>query len=663
VQGFRLGSLLLAALLPLAATPVQAGLPSSDYTLQTVVTDNLPIFFSLSGYSIGESTAGGPNRDLPLFYPYDSANDDWWDNLVAEQLQARMPVIMCASRGCWTTDPSDLTGPGNMNPRRLTKLIAAFNRAGVSSSLMKVACFVDSPAMRGVYTNYYALPSNSPLDWANTDSWNQIWWLRTVKPWFDTVPSNYWYRINNRPVIQFWAFHPSWCVNMNGNISGMLTSLANTFQSTYGVRPYFVMPEDVVTSGNQDATVASQSDVLGFNPWFGTPSESWRMAVFNGITFGCTVPGFIDPGFFDPASPNYNNFNRVIWRNRPDGTGVLGDTLKAGLEAGVSNSAKYTLIEGWTDNEEWAGLYRSLDSNWSFPNQYINLIRQYSDLRTVTLKLEAEGADSYSDTTTGNAGGKFRRSGDLDVRDISGGNGWQVGWTGAGEWIEFKNVYCSAGNYKFPVRYACSGSATFSLSVDGAPLPNVSVNATGGFDTFDTISLGSKTLSAGTHTFRFQFVSGGADIDWLFVRKTDPLISFTSASNGNIVCAEKGGGDLVIVNRTAIGAWEKFSADDTNGGSLNSGDMINLQCHNGLYLCAEFGGGGALLANRRSPGSWEQFTIVQTNGATGALTNGNIVALRSQNGKYVTVGGGNTLNVSGTSIGPAQSFSITLGTQ
>jgi Domain of unknown function (DUF5010) len=108
-----LGALLLAALVPLAATTVQAGLPSSDYTLQTVVTDNLPVFFSLSGYSIGESTAGGPNRDLPLFYPYDNANDDWWDNLVAEQLQARMPVIMCASRGCWTTDRADQTGPGN----------------------------------------------------------------------------------------------------------------------------------------------------------------------------------------------------------------------------------------------------------------------------------------------------------------------------------------------------------------------------------------------------------------------------------------------------------------------------------------------------------------------------------------------------------------------
>src|SRR4030095_15540027 len=64
---------------------------------------------------------------------------------------------------------------------------------------------------------------------------------------------------------------------------------------------------------------------------------------------------------------------------------------------------------------------RSLDDKGTTPNQYIDIVRSYSDLRTVTLKLEAEGADSYSDTTAENSGGSFLRAGDgLDVRTLTG---------------------------------------------------------------------------------------------------------------------------------------------------------------------------------------------------------------------------------------------------
>ena len=42
--------------------------------------------------------------------------------------------------------------------------------------------------MRGIYTTLYGLPSSTLLDFANTTSWTDVWWLRTIKPWFDTVP-------------------------------------------------------------------------------------------------------------------------------------------------------------------------------------------------------------------------------------------------------------------------------------------------------------------------------------------------------------------------------------------------------------------------------------------------------------------------------------------
>ena len=33
-------------------------------------------------------------------------------------------------------------------------------------------------------------------------------------------------------------------------------------------------------------------------------------------------------------------------------------------------------------------------------------------------------------------------------------NGWAVTATAAGEWIEFKEINFSAGNYRFPIRYS-----------------------------------------------------------------------------------------------------------------------------------------------------------------------------------------------------------------
>jgi hypothetical protein len=414
--------MMLAALLASQTTQTtRAAVPAAEATLQSLVTDNLPSFTTLCGYEIHE-TAGTDwtNKEVPIYYPYNFDQPAMWDNIVAEVLQARLPAVMCATRGAWTTNPADLEGPGNMNPRNLRKLTAAIQRAG-AANVLKIACFVDSPAMQGIYNQVYGYPSTTQFDFANTAGWQDVVWLRTVKPWFDTVPSTSWYRINNRPVIQWWGFHPSWATNHAGNARLMFQYIADTFYTTYGVRPYFILPADLETSSNQDPGVKNQADVLGLNPWFGTPTDSAKFMDLNGVTTGTAVPGFIDPGFFIPSNGNYQNYNRVIFRNKVDGTGVNGDTLKAGLTAAVAAKSTLTTLEGWTDQAEWAGYYRSNDTNWNSPNQYIDIVRSFSDPRTVTLKLEAEGADAYNDTTTGNSGGAFLRAGEnLDVRALTG---------------------------------------------------------------------------------------------------------------------------------------------------------------------------------------------------------------------------------------------------
>lgn len=74
------------------------------------------------------------------------------------------------------------------------------------------------------------------------------------------------------------------------------------------------------------------------------------------------------------------------------------------------------------------------------------------------------------------------------------------------------------------------------------------------------------------------------------------------------MCAENGGGQEVVANRSTPGSWETFTLKRKAGfGSLQPNDEIALQAANGQYVCAEAGGGQPLVANRPNFGVWETF--------------------------------------------------------
>jgi hypothetical protein len=328
----------------------------------------------------------------------------------------------------------------------------------------------------------------------------------------------------------------------------------------------------------------------------------------------------------------------------------------------VVAKSQFTLLEGWNDVREWAGYYRCGNSpRYNFPSQYINIVRRYTDLRTTTLRLEAEGADAYNDTTAGNTGGAWRRFGDLDIRTLPT-NGWAVTTTAAGEWIEFKEINFSAGNYRFPIRYSAVANRTVRLLIDGVALPDVVLPATGGTNSFNTFSLGSTPVAHGIHTLRLFFVDGGIDVDWLFVRKFDPVVTLQSALNGNFLSAAWGGNDALVCNWNAAGAWAQVTVDDlAAAGALIGSNAVNLQAYNGLYLTATNGGGSTVLAKGRTPASAENFSIIKLGGSD-VLTNGNSVAIRTSGGKYLTVKPDGSVDATGTSIGTAQTFTLQMAT-
>lgn len=140
-----------------------------------------------------------------------------------------------------------------------------------------------------------------------------------------------------------------------------------------------------------------------------------------------------------------------------------------------------------------------------------------------------EGA-SYHDEDATNKGGVYRNDG-VDVVGDSV-NGYQVGYTIAGEWLEYTVDIATAGKYNWNARVASgSDGASFSMSIDGnAPLDTLNVPNTTDWSTYTTISGKAIDLTTGQHVIRITVLGPYWNLDWLeFVAENPtPLLRNTT---------------------------------------------------------------------------------------------------------------------------------------
>lgn len=99
-------------------------------------------------------------------------------------------------------------------------------------------------------------------------------------------------------------------------------------------------------------------------------------------------------------------------------------------------------------------------------------------------------------------------------------NNWYVGNTSSGEWIKFKKVWLSAGNYRFTTQ-AVAGldGQTVHLEINDEILKEkISVPANGN-NQFEKVHLGSKSLPEGYYDIKLVFETGSVNCDMIFIRK------------------------------------------------------------------------------------------------------------------------------------------------
>jgi hypothetical protein len=110
----------------------------------------------------------------------------------------------------------------------------------------------------------------------------------------------------------------------------------------------------------------------------------------------------------------------------------------------------------------------------------------------------------YHDSTSQNEGGSTYRSSGVDMAwTNSDGGANYVGWTHAGEWLNYTVNAASAGSYTFNARVANVGTgASFHVEVDGVNVGSLAVGNTGSFDAYGTVSKSGIWLNAGKHVVR-----------------------------------------------------------------------------------------------------------------------------------------------------------------
>lgn len=108
--------------------------------------------------------------------------------------------------------------------------------------------------------------------------------------------------------------------------------------------------------------------------------------------------------------------------------------------------------------------------------------------------------------TPANLGGAYRLDEAVDVSATSDvGGGYNVGWTEQGEWLAYSVSISQAGSYTLSVRLSHPGpGGTFHVEVDGEDVTGpIQVPDTGGWSSWQTISVSNVGLPSGTRTVYF----------------------------------------------------------------------------------------------------------------------------------------------------------------
>jgi beta-glucanase (GH16 family) len=214
-----------------------------------------------------------------------------------------------------------------------------------------------------------------------------------------------------------------------------------------------------------------------------------------------------------------------------DGTVTTVEFYEGGTYLGEDTTAPYSLL--WTSVADgcYAVTARAVDDGGASGEDTVDVTvgagcgqGPYGGSPFVPpVRIEAEDFDvggegvAYHDSDPYNAGSRYRPDEGVDIEVCSDvGGGYNVGWIGPDEWLEFTVDVPVAGEYPLEVRVSSlSGGGTFRLEFDGVDeTGEVAVPATGGWQLWTTVTA-TAALEAGPQIMRFVATSDGYNLNYL----------------------------------------------------------------------------------------------------------------------------------------------------
>lgn len=147
--------------------------------------------------------------------------------------------------------------------------------------------------------------------------------------------------------------------------------------------------------------------------------------------------------------------------------------------------------------------------------------------------IEAENFDlggqgvGYNEGTVANQGRQYRPTA-VDM-EFCGENGYNVGWTTAGEWMAYTVNVATAGTYNIILRVATPQSTrTISIDMDGTSITGtLTAPVSSGWGCYQNLLVSGVDLTAGQKLMKINFISGGVNINNVKFNLVTPVIGQT----------------------------------------------------------------------------------------------------------------------------------------
>lgn len=338
-------------------------------------------------------------------------SDEAQDILVQEYVESKVAVIFAHGRGELDTnyqieDRGYQPGIGGMGCMQNKKLVDAINRNEFAKNNIKFAFFSDNAVFPLACKEYL----KKTMNWGDV-ACQEFLWNYVFKKWYNTIPAEMLFQVTPGTVpIQLWSANANYdYATSDSKIYEFLKYIEGKMKSEFNLNVAWVLDGTFMSRDPRTTALA-----WGKQGWFTWGQNVTQMVEINGRKFAFALNGGRLPMrdvWLNDWNPETNTGTHSNNTNDYHISSLLstGDPIIRSIyKNAVSQKAEWLVMESWWDWYEGSIFCRSENPEHKYPNQFLSLIREYSDRNSESILLEAEGCDEYSSLSTGNKGGTYR---------------------------------------------------------------------------------------------------------------------------------------------------------------------------------------------------------------------------------------------------------------